>query len=137
MRGYRNRNRTRLTAARREGAVLLDLFLATLIFSICVIAIGQFGSQALQIAQKTTAERLAMLKAESILAKEVAFGPRKSPQMWKDSLQGVPLSIRVSWKKTDQQRLLRVTVDVSANNDLRVGRNTISLSRLVFMSEDK
>ncbi|MDX1926689.1 MAG: hypothetical protein SFV81_09230 [Pirellulaceae bacterium] len=137
MRGYRNRNRNRLTAARREGAVLLDLFLATLIFSICVIAIGQFGSQSLQIAQKTTAERLAMLKAESILAKEVAFGPRKSPQMWKDSLQGVPLSIRVSWKETDQKRLQRVTVDVSANNDLRVGRNTISLSRLVFMSEDK
>ena len=137
MRGCKRKSSMRSKTPRRDGAILLDLFLATLIFSICVIAIGQFGSQSLQLARTTAVERLATLKAESILGKEIAFGPQRNPKVWKDSLQGTSFTVRVTWSETDQPRLQRVTVDVATNYDLSAGRNTASLSRLVFVSEDK
>jgi hypothetical protein len=137
MRRGKLKTRKRSSRSRRDGAILLDLFLATLIFAVCVIAIGQFGSQSLQVARATAIERVAALKAESVLAKEIAHGLHKSPKVWKEMLQGIPLTIHATWTETDQFRLQRLTVDIAADTDLKVGRNTASLSRLVLVSEGK
>ncbi len=127
--------RLRRATADRRGAVLLDLFLATLIFTVCVIALGQLGSQSLQTARMTAVERLAALEAESILAKEITFGPHSSPKTWNDSLQGIPFTVRTTWNETELPRLQRITVDVATANDQRSGRTTASLSRLVLIGE--
>lgn len=132
----RDRSRRR-ASSRRDGAILLDLFLATLIFTLCVIAIGQFGSQSLNVATKTAVERLAAIKAESVVSKEIALGPHKSPKVWNETLQGIRLAIRATWNETDKPHLQRITVDVAATSDLQLGRNTTSLSRLVLINEGK
>lgn len=135
---HKNNNSRRLVRrSNRDGAILLDLFLATLIFAVCVIAIGQFGSQSLQLARSTSVERLAVLKAESILAKEIAHGPQKSPRVWKENLQNTPLTIRATWTETELPHLKRVTIEVAATQDLNLGRNTAALSQLVLVSEGK
>ena len=138
-------SRARVRGSNREGAILLDVFIATLIFAICVIAIGQFGSQSLQLASKNGIERLAMIKAESALAKEVVGGvPPRAVRVWSESLGGIPLFIRATWSKTEQLHLHRVTIDIarssSASSESAPGnafrQPTVSLSRLVFDEEN-
>ena len=139
------RCRARAHGSNRDGAILLDVFIATLIFAICVIAIGQFGSQSLQLASKNGLERLAMIKAESALAKEVALGvSTRAVRVWAEPVGGIPLLIRATWSKTEQPHLHRVTIDIarssSAYSESASGnafrQPTVSLSRLVFDEEN-
>ena len=123
---YRRSRRPR----NRSGAILLDLFMATLIFAACVLTIGQLGSQSIQVATTNATERLAVVEAESALAKELARGAAKgAPRVWSESIQGLTLAIRATWKETEQPQLFRVTIDVARSTDF--GRTLVTLSRLV------
>ncbi len=116
----------------RSGAILLDLFLATLIFATCVLAIGQLGSQSLQLANTNALERLAAIKAESTLAEEIARGPKNyKPRVWRDVVQGIPFSLRATWSETKQPHLFQVAVDVSRADSFTP--SLVSYSRLVFI----
>ncbi len=108
------RCRRRLPNSRR-GAILLDVFMATLMFVGAVMALSQLGVQSLRLAENSNLERLARLKAESSLAKEAVRGRMliRCPEsrQWTESILGVAVQLSTRWQTTDQPRLAKLEVE--------------------------
>ncbi len=115
----------------KGGAILFDLFIATVIFATCAVAIGQFGSQALELAKVNGLERLELVKAESILAQELVQGCQAGERTWRDSFNGTLFDIQVQWSETELPGLWRVAVRVTSVNANPSSRPSVSLSRLL------
>jgi hypothetical protein len=117
----------------RDGAILLDLFIATTLFATCLLILGSFGSQSLHIAQVNSIERLEVLAADSILAKEVATDCPDGTRTWKETIQGASVEVSVSRVSLENGQIKRITVRVSAVTGINSRRPTVTLSRLVFI----
>lgn len=106
----------------RRGAVLLDLFLATVMFVGAALAIGELGARSLGLAQLSHLERLATIQAESVLARESQSGqsPLASLQSrkWESDIQGQRFEIEVLWNASESPGLWLLTVQVTAQSSL-------------------
>lgn len=130
----RARLQTRLRLNR--GAILLDLFIATLIFVTCAMAIGNYGLQSLQLAQQTNLERLALAKAESIMARVAAAKADLRNQTYEESFSKAAFEIRVTQKDSDVPSLKQVTVRVTSKTRFRGAPAAVELSRLIYRSDE-
>lgn len=76
------KEKSSIGSKRRRGALLLDLFLATLIFSGAMIVLANQGSRSLALGSRAAMERLAWIEAESCMtelsARPIVTGKRTS-----------------------------------------------------------